>query len=228
MPILSDTLGGYDFTIVDDQTFTASSTWMKPSGLLPFDMVVAHIVGGGGGGQYQTGSPNEYYGGSGGTGVVFQRLASNMSASESVVVGAGGTLGAEAGSQGGDSSFAGVVASGGAGAISTQYAANDVRHFNPLFAGGSGNARVRAALDAVWGGGAGANSDLGTSGGNSIFAGNGGDYTGDSSSAIHGNIPGGGGACGNSTLANTGNGGRGEVRVLVVRGTYPSVEALFS
>lgn len=98
------------------QTFTSSGTWTKPSGLRA---VMVEVVGGGGAGGGCIGAGSGLSeGGGGGAGGYSRKLfqASELSATESVVVGAGGTgVSGAAGTAGGTSSFKTVSATGGSG-----------------------------------------------------------------------------------------------------------------
>jgi len=81
-------------TVIDYQAFTATGSWIKPSGATGDDIVTGFIWAGGGGGE----------GGGGGGGACFQfwYKASQLSATEAVTIGGGGA----AGQAGGNSSFA--------------------------------------------------------------------------------------------------------------------------
>ncbi len=90
----------------DTQIFTSNGTWTKPAGLSSTALVYVQMWGGGGGG-----SAGYYAGGGGGGYYEFTVLASDLGATESVVVGTGGALA----TAGGNSSFAGKIAYGGGG-----------------------------------------------------------------------------------------------------------------
>jgi hypothetical protein len=97
----------------DYQLFTSSGTWTKPAGLTGNEIVMVELWGGGGGGR-QNGTDWNASGGGGGEYRMFCFRAAELSATESVTVGAGGTAGAS-GTAGGFSSFNGIVAAGGNG-----------------------------------------------------------------------------------------------------------------
>jgi hypothetical protein len=106
--IFNNTGGG----IVDAQTFSASGTWTKPSGLSANAMVQLELWRGGqGGGAISAGGAPTASGGVGGTYVMYWVRADLFSATETVTVGAGGagasTTGSSfvAGSLGGQSYF---------------------------------------------------------------------------------------------------------------------------
>lgn len=102
MPTLSNLVStGGGFELIDSETFTSSGTWTKPAATQDSDFVVVDLWGGGGGG-----SAAATYGGGGGGGAHnrFIALASALSATETVTVGAGGAAGNPAG-DGGTSSF---------------------------------------------------------------------------------------------------------------------------
>lgn len=91
------------------QVFTASGTWTKPSNLNPNARVLIECWGGGGGG-----SSVSTDGGGGGAYASRIVLASQMGATETVTVGAGGTTG-NPGANGGLSSVGSLISAGGGG-----------------------------------------------------------------------------------------------------------------
>ena len=117
---------------MDIQTFTASSTWTKPTGA---KLIKVYVMGGGGGGGSGAGGggfgSGNGSGGSGGAGGAFGQKTFNanaVGATSTVIVGAGGTGGGAggggaqevSGQRGNDSSFGTTVllkATGGSGGI---------------------------------------------------------------------------------------------------------------
>ena len=105
---------------IDAQVFTSSGTWTKPSGLV---FAIVFVTGGGGGGGKWPDTSAGAGGGAGGGTAIEVLLASELGATETVTVGAGGagaTSGGSAGSTGGTSSFGALCsATGGEGGGST-------------------------------------------------------------------------------------------------------------
>ena len=203
---------------VDYQAFTASGTWTKPAGVKTDSVVRVQMWGGGAGGTQ----------GGGGGGAAYAEFlfpASELGATEPVVVGQGGagntSRGINNGVAGRDSTFHGLFARGGGRALDR---AEQGGYGSSNRGGGSTNGELltfsggRSSVDAyvrnsLYGGGAGGfDTPVGRrEGGVSVLAGNGGDYgTLDGSNGI---APGGGGGRGRSGTG--GNGARGEVRVTV-------------
>lgn len=203
-PTLVQSAGGNIFVSYidqqhDAQIFTANGTWTKPAWVTPNATIRVEMWGGGGGGSA---------GGGGGGGAYACRTfkASDLGATEPVVVGAGGTVN----NVGGDSSFSSstnivTAYGGGAGA-------------NANFGGGGGGGTYSAGVSgsgAAGGtGGAGYSSGgVATTAGNSATgdAGAGGSSTG--GVAYHAFMGGGGGVRGSSAglggFSTYGGGGGG-------------------
>lgn len=223
----------------DQDVFTASGTWTKPSGYDDDTMVLIELWGGGGGG----GRPSSSQGGGGGGGGYAARLMriADIPSSVTVTIGAGGTAATAAGvdnaTAGGDSTFgtlltaygggkAGTTAGGGGGGLAGK-GGNGVTTTpgtaGPV-AGGAGAVGAGAAGHATGaeGGGGGAQSGAGgasffggggagTTPGISILGGNGGVC---STSPTAGSAPGGGGGGGTVSVAAQ-PGARGECRVTI-------------
>jgi hypothetical protein len=212
---------------VDYQEFTASGTWTKPSGV---SVVYVEAIGGGGGGGNHTSTTA--YGGGGGGGFnagVFQ--ASDLGATVTVTIGAGGTGGANGinatGVTGGDTTFgAALTGKGGGGGLSTSATqgggeggggerggttSNGEFGFGGYASGGGGLAS-RSGGNSVRGGAGGGGSSS-TTGGTSLSGGNGGRGNNSGGGAgFAGTAPGGGGG-GSQGDGGGGAGAAGRVRV---------------
>lgn len=197
------------------QAFTSSGTWTKPGGLSDDAMVIVEMWGGGGGGGlYDTGTPNE----SGGGGGAYARLmlrGSQLGATETIIVGAGGAAGAPNGGNGGTSSFGSFMPTapggqGGSSATSTGAAGGGKTTHGEMWRGGDGGTGAVDNQNGIYGGGGGGGQAGGSTNGasSSLFAG-GGAATGGGA----GSVPAGGGG---SSGATPGAGARGEVRVWVL------------
>lgn len=226
------------------QVFTASGTWTKPTGISANTLVIVHAWGGGGAGGDSLGNVSAGTGGGGGGGEFFEFmfLASDLGATEAVVVGSGGVaVSGAAGNAGASSTFAGKTAWGGAGGASRASS-------NPFANGGAGGGYYSIGggpAGGVDGGGAsngdawtgGGGGSAGNSGGYATNGGGGGGGASPSSgvgpggistrggnggaganntNAVSGSAPGGGGGgCSNSS-GLPGNGARGEVRIWTI------------
>jgi len=129
----------------DIQTFTASGTWNKPSGIGADQMVMVELWGGGGAGGSTSGGTTGAGGGGGGAYRQHVMRAGDLPATVSVTVGAGGlkgTAGNSNGGQGGSSSFGTYVTAyggggGGGQAVSSVYGS-----------GGGGGGELEAGTNA--------------------------------------------------------------------------------
>ena len=218
----------------DYQVFTTSGTWIKPADI---SIVYVELWGAGGGGA----RGSDVGGGGGGAFRWAFIRASDLSATESVTIGAGGagrTVSNGVGSDGGNTTFDNLIAGGGGGGASTgsggggggwrtgastTSAGSGYREFgsgdsltpgNPLWVGAVGGEGSGNGGDNVYGGGGGGGRDGNTvrAGGTSFFGGNGG--AGGGTSGTNGGAgvaPGGGG--GGCAGANGGDGARGEARI---------------
>lgn len=202
--------------IVDIQTFTASGTWNKPSG---GTLAIIEAIGGGGSGGQATGSAGGGGGGGGAYHIVRIPL-SDLGATETVTIGAGGAARTTAsdGAAGGNTTFGSHMTAfgGGGGADATGGGGGG----GGLAAGTTATSNAGAAgggPDGGSGGAAGSPGGVGT--GNAGFGGSGGgggaSTTNDSGGAGgsgYGGTGGGGGANGSGTGGAGGdatNGGAG-------------------
>lgn len=226
MSNLSDFIGGGGVA-ADYQEFTTSGTWTKPADV---NFVYVEILGAGAGGGCRT-DTGVCPGGSGGEFVSKILSASDLSASETVIIGAGG-LGPPSngsGANGGSSFFAGFQAFGGKGGVaSSGFVVGPLRGGggivdastlsgispHPVFASYGANGGSIRGNCIYGGGGGGAPFSAPTNeGGISEFAGNGG--VGNSSSGVKGGngvYPAGGGG-GSNNGGGGGDGANGRVRV---------------
>lgn len=201
-----------------------SGTWVKPS--YPASTNVKIEVWGGGGGGW-IGSTTDFGGGGGGYNTLTV-LLSDLGATETVTIGAGGPPTNGAGGDGGTTSFgAWCSAYGGGSAAAGSFTSQGGGPFGKGAAGGgtaaasttpmpassySGGAgafaNARNGGNALNGGGGGSSGTSGYTGGVSLNGGNGGSPTG--SAGGNGAVPGGGGSGGTSTA---GTGGNGQVKI---------------
>lgn len=172
-------------------TAPGSGTWNKPADV---GAVLIRAIGGGGGGA------NGNYGCGGGSGGYAERLISAPAASYAYSVGAGGAIG----SQGGQTTIAGMVCGGGGGGVSGSIANGGSA------AGGDVN------ITGAGGGGQSGSYGGGASGGSGVFGGGGGgggvtSPTTGGAGSFGGGGGGGGGPAGGSSLGGTGGAGYIEI-----------------
>ncbi|MBY5974950.1 hypothetical protein KUV28_21535 [Ferrimonas balearica] len=197
--------GGGAGEVSGAEIFTSSGTWTKSANATGNETVLVQMWGGGGGGDN---SDNDGGGGGGEFAQMFFRM-SDLPATVSVIVGAGGTPQVS----GGSSSFGALLnAEGGGGGGSGRGGAGGGDSFGLQsdWRGGRGvpplGVTEDESKDAIWGGGGGGYWGNYNIRGLSKFGGDGG---AGGTSTRDGSIPGGGGG------TNGGNGARGEVRVFV-------------
>jgi len=230
--------------IANDQTFTSSGTWTKPS--LPSDSPIRVRLWGAGGGGGCDSTSRDGGGGNGGGFAEWWGELSDLSSTESVTVGAGGSSTSSSlgtGGTGGNSYFgtkAGAAGGNGGtynGSASTIRGAPMVRNWNNtgwesvanntegpqdaagLWHGGQGGygSSFSRGQSVFWGGGGGGLSDSTVS---DVYAAGRSVMGGDggkgswSGNASAGSVPGGGGG-GAKSSDSSGAGGRGEVQVTV-------------
>lgn len=173
----------------DVRLYTADATWGNPSPVTARRVFVRLVGGGGGGGSGRKGAANDIRcgggGGAAGAVVEFWALTTELAATQSVTVGAGGTGGAaqtsltngNPGIAGGATSFASTLArggnngaggsssSGGAGGVTAGInviginTANNLAGGAATATGGNGSAAPATGFFAPTGGGAGAGLD---------------------------------------------------------------------
>lgn len=212
------------------KTFTASGDFIKPPGYGTFDGL---MWGGGGSGRKHSTASNKSGGGGGGC-VPFSFPESALSATEAVVIGAGGTAvatDATDGNAGGDSTFNGLTAYGGpAGTTAAVLGGNAFTTAAIAVCPSTGGASV--TTQAFYGGAAGVvsvvttgNTIHGGGGGGGItsadalmtptatlFGGAGGAAVLAAGGGVAGTAPGGGGGA-TKTGTASGAGARGELRI---------------
>lgn len=217
------------------KTFTSSGTFVKPPGYQQFSGLL--WGGGGSGSRNYTTSANESAGGGGGACTPFAIPSGNLLASESFVIGAGGSgqpTNNQPGSTGGTSTFKNISAfgggggaanltgraqgGGGGGSLSAGSAGgvDTVTYGMPsgsgaFYGGAHGGSRASTGGNAVFGGGGGGSTEVtgGSAGGTSVFGGAGG--AGVINAPGNGVAPGGGG--GGAISVTSGAGARGELRI---------------
>lgn len=222
--VILDSLPG---VVADSQVFTTTGAWTKPVNLTGNEVFLIEIFGSGGPGG--NGGGGGGFGGAGGAGggyKALRKLASELGATETVTVGAGGV--APSGTGGttsfgshinvlgggpGDSYPSSPPAFGGVPAIVASQVGN-----TPAIGsvGGTAGADYESAL-----GGTGAlHSTTHGGGGGGCAAGGGSGGAGgvDGAPGVVGVVPGGGGGGGGATSGAGANGARGEIRVRLLAG----------
>ena len=211
---------------VDYQEFTSSGTFTKASGV---NYIYVEAIGAGGSGAGGNFGGDGAQGGGGGAFVSGLFRASEVGATETVTIGAGGTtVTANSGNNGGATSFGSLLtAKGGLGGLKNNTAGRgtpyriggDTSGFNidttsmavaPSYAGLGGLASYKGG-DTIYGGGGGGGAKTTSNvGGSSVFGGSGG-TSGIGTAGSNGSAPGGGG--GASDNSASGEGAVGRLRV---------------
>lgn len=216
------------------QIFTSSDTWVKPTGLSPSAIVRVEMWSGGGGGGRNTSSSDSGGGGGGGGGyAVVHFLAADLPATVVVTVGAGGAGATSVvGGNGGASSFGTSLTVFGGGGGSSNVGGTGgglntspggfVVSGGPAEKGSTGNIGTlgNVIFHTAYAGGGGGSAG---NGGNlrdfceSAMGGSGGagGASASGTTAQPGGVRGGGGGGGRSTVGAAG--GRGEVRVTLIK-----------
>lgn len=176
------------------QTFTSSGTWTKPAGITA---VLVKVQAGGGAGNDNISNGA----GGGGAGGYSEEFITNPGSSETVTVGAGGSIGSNPANSGASSSFGSFLsATGGEGAPGS----------NDDGAGGNGGVGSGGDINITGSGGSIGAESRGGNGGSGMFSGGGAGSVG-SSTANNGNNGGGGG--GSDPSGTPGAGGSGLIVV---------------
>jgi hypothetical protein len=212
-------------SVINVQTFDASGTWTKPSGYSASSRVFIECWGGGGSGSRVNATNSSLGNGGGGGGYNSRWLTlSQMGATETITVGAGGaaTTAAGNGNTGGNSSVGSLItAYGGGGASATTNAkgfgggqlsaGSSSVSGTPQFGAGGCDVQGASPGTPAWitGGGGGTNAGAGTS---SVWGGGGG---GGGFGTVATNIG------GTSSFAGNGGAGSSASGVAGVAGTAP-------
>jgi hypothetical protein len=208
---------------VDYQEFTSSGTFTKASGV---NYIYVEAIGAGGSGASGNYSGDGAQGGGGGAFVSGLFRASEVGATETVTIGAGGTsVTAGSGNNGGATSFGSLLtAKGGLGGLKNNVSGRgtpyriggDTSGFTidntsmavaPSYAGLGGLASYKGG-DTIYGGGGGGGAKTTSNvGGSSVFGGSGG-TSGIGAAGSDGSAPGGGGGASDDSASGVGAVGR--------------------
>jgi hypothetical protein len=224
--VAADLPAGGTGKAADQQIFTSSGTWTKPSGFGAKAYVLIEAWGAGGGGSRDSASNQD-----GGGGGAYKRrliLLSSLGATETVTIGARGVgrTGSDgAGTSGGSTTVGSLLtAYGGAGGPDGDAGGSGGGYYSvggngvsdgDCFTGGHGASSSISVGRGVNGGGGGG-GPTNTTGGVSQFGGSGASAVAGVPSAA--SSPGGGGAASTSSSTNGGDGGDGKCVVTVFDG----------